>query len=201
MPLGSLLSVSLLFFTKKPNIFRAIVPREREKLNFRSGTSGTWGGVASCRARAAEIEKMAAQRLVRTVYRKDLFLGKVAIVTGGGTGLGKAITKELANLGCRVVIASRKLEKLWSAAEEINHALPGDGVGGAQTSSSPALVFPFQCNIRNEHQVHATPHTLKHFAFDHCVCRVCVRGKAKNNQMKVEQSVYVHVCVCVCVCV
>ena len=49
---------------------------------------------------------------LRTVFRNDIFLGKVAIVTGGGTGLGRAITKELAILGCRIVIASRKMENL-----------------------------------------------------------------------------------------
>ena len=88
--------------------------------------------------------------LVRTAFRKDLFLGKVAIVTGGGTGIGRAITKELAELGCRVVIASRKRETLESAAAEINHTLSKD-VGGA--ALPPLRVFPFQCNIRSEEQV------------------------------------------------
>ena len=93
----------------------------------------------------------------RTVFRDNLFTGKVAIVTGGGTGIGKAITKELSRLGCRVVIASRKLEKLQEAAQEINRELE---VGGANvdhvTSSAPPappLVFPFTCNIRKEEQV------------------------------------------------
>ena len=37
----------------------------------------------------------------------DTFTGKVAFVTGGGTGLGRGITKLLSVLGARVVIASR----------------------------------------------------------------------------------------------
>lgn len=44
---------------------------------------------------------------------------KVAIVTGGGTGLGKVIALELSRLGAKVVVASRKMENLEAAANEI----------------------------------------------------------------------------------
>jgi NAD(P)-dependent dehydrogenase (short-subunit alcohol dehydrogenase family) len=44
--------------------------------------------------------------------------GKVALVTGGGRGIGKAITRRLAEAGADVVIASRKLEVLQSTAME-----------------------------------------------------------------------------------
>jgi 2,4-dienoyl-CoA reductase len=37
----------------------------------------------------------------------DTFKGKVAFVTGGGTGLGKAVSQKLSELGAIVVIASR----------------------------------------------------------------------------------------------
>jgi peroxisomal trans-2-enoyl-CoA reductase len=85
---------------------------------------------------------------LRTAFRKDIFLGKVAIVTGGGTGIGRAITKELALLGCRVVIASRKMDQLETAAAAINHTYSRN-MGGAAGGG----VFPFQCNIRSEDQV------------------------------------------------
>jgi NAD(P)-dependent dehydrogenase (short-subunit alcohol dehydrogenase family) len=44
--------------------------------------------------------------------------GKIAIVTGGGRGIGKAIAKHLAEAGANVVIASRKLENLEKTARE-----------------------------------------------------------------------------------
>jgi NAD(P)-dependent dehydrogenase (short-subunit alcohol dehydrogenase family) len=45
--------------------------------------------------------------------------GKVAIVTGGGRGLGKAIALGLAGAGADLVVASRKLDNCEEAAREI----------------------------------------------------------------------------------
>lgn len=49
--------------------------------------------------------------------------GKVAVVTGGSSGIGKAIAAKLTALGAEVVIAARNEARLKAAAEELN-ALP-----------------------------------------------------------------------------
>lgn len=81
-----------------------------------------------------------------SVFRPGLFNHKVAIITGGGTGIGKAISEELLGLGCSVVISSRKKERLEEAAQEMKQRIP---------PSSPASVTPLQCNIRNQDEVKA----------------------------------------------
>ncbi len=50
--------------------------------------------------------------------------GKVALVTGGGRGIGKAIARRFAEAGADVVIASRKVENLKATAREFQ-GLPG----------------------------------------------------------------------------
>ncbi len=47
------------------------------------------------------------------------FEGRIGIVTGGATGIGNAIARELANLGATVVLCSRKEENLGKAVEQI----------------------------------------------------------------------------------
>ena len=54
-----------------------------------------------------------------TVFRPDLFAGQVALITGGGSGIGRGIADLLAALGAHVVLASRKLERVEAAAAEI----------------------------------------------------------------------------------
>ncbi|XP_071103056.1 peroxisomal trans-2-enoyl-CoA reductase-like isoform X1 [Haliotis cracherodii] len=83
---------------------------------------------------------------VASVFRAGLFKDRVAIVTGGGTGIGKAIALELLYLGCKVMIASRKTEQLEKASVEMCKQIDRQGRG-------PAQLHHVQCNIRKEEQV------------------------------------------------
>ena len=49
----------------------------------------------------------------------DLLDGKVAVVTGGGRGIGARIARELADAGARVAVAARSSEQIEAVAREI----------------------------------------------------------------------------------
>jgi len=76
-----------------------------------------------------------------TVFKPDTLAGKVAIVTGGGTGIGRAIALEFAKVGADVVLASRKVETLEKVAGEVR-SLGRKGIA-------------VQCDVRERAQVDA----------------------------------------------
>jgi citronellol/citronellal dehydrogenase len=78
---------------------------------------------------------------MRSIFRPGLFAGQVVIVSGGGTGIGRATARELAALGATVVLCSRKAEHLEPARDAIIAA------GGA----AEAIV----CDIREPDAVEA----------------------------------------------
>lgn len=53
------------------------------------------------------------------MFQKDLFQGKRILVTGGGTGLGKSMTRRFLELGAEVSIVGRRKEVLDETAEEL----------------------------------------------------------------------------------
>ena len=78
---------------------------------------------------------------------------KIVIVTGGGSGLGKAMTKYFLQLGAKVVITSRNLEKLQATAKELE-----DETGGK--------VLCVACDVRNWDEVEAMKDAaIKEFGF------------------------------------
>ena len=56
------------------------------------------------------------------MFIPTLLEGQVAVITGGGTGIGLAIAKRLGELGARVAIASRNSEHLEKGTADLRHA-------------------------------------------------------------------------------
>lgn len=90
----------------------------------------------------------------KSVFRDGLFTGKTALVTGGGTGLGYAIAKELALLGATVIIASRRLETCQAAAHELNAWLQQQQKFQNYPSVGRVIAGP-STSIRKEEEIQA----------------------------------------------
>ncbi len=58
----------------------------------------------------------------RSIFAEGILKGRVAFVTGGGTGITGGVARALAEAGARVALVSRKLEHLEPAAAKINEA-------------------------------------------------------------------------------
>jgi peroxisomal trans-2-enoyl-CoA reductase len=71
-------------------------------------------------------------------FRSGLFEDQVAVVTGGGTGIGRAVATELLELGAKVAIASRKPEHLQPAVAELSKI--GDAIALECDIREPASV-------------------------------------------------------------
>src|SRR6266568_904900 len=69
------------------------------------------------------------------------FTEQVALVTGGGTGIGRAFAEALAAAGARVVIASRRKEVLEESAQDINELVGWE------------RIFPYAFDIRDRSQI------------------------------------------------
>ncbi|MFT4983194.1 MAG: NAD(P)-dependent dehydrogenase (short-subunit alcohol dehydrogenase family) [Flavobacterium sp.] len=74
------------------------------------------------------------------MLRDDALKGKVIVVTGGGSGLGKAMTQYFLELGAKVAITSRDLDKLKNTASELEKETGG-------------TCLPIQCDVRHYEEV------------------------------------------------
>ncbi|MGH9661514.1 MAG: SDR family NAD(P)-dependent oxidoreductase, partial [Bryobacteraceae bacterium] len=75
------------------------------------------------------------------MFRDRIFEGRVAVITGGGTGVGRAFALRFAELGARLVLASRSGEHLEPACAEIRER-------GGQAIAAPT-------DVRQPEQVEA----------------------------------------------
>ena len=74
------------------------------------------------------------------MFDRELFKGKTAVVTGGGTGIGKEIARAFAEHGASVALASRDAERLEAAALELAKATGGKFAAIATDVSDHASV-------------------------------------------------------------
>ena len=56
------------------------------------------------------------------MFQEGLFKDHVAVITGGGTGIGLAIATRLGELGARIVIGSRNSENIEHGSAALRHA-------------------------------------------------------------------------------
>ena len=85
-----------------------------------------------------------------SVFRAGLFDSQVALVTGGGSGIGRGIADTLAALGAHVVLASRKQERVDAAAAEIR-AAGGKASGVAVDVREPERVQQMMADVAATH--------------------------------------------------
>ncbi len=78
----------------------------------------------------------------KPMLKEGSLKGNVIVITGGGSGLGKAMTTYFLELGAKVTITSRNLEKLESVKLELEEKTGGK-------------VLPIQCDVRHYDQVEA----------------------------------------------
>eukprot|EP00002_Diphylleia_rotans_P028412 TRINITY_DN5736_c0_g1_i1.p1 TRINITY_DN5736_c0_g1~~TRINITY_DN5736_c0_g1_i1.p1 ORF type:complete len:288 (-),score=73.78 TRINITY_DN5736_c0_g1_i1:68-931(-) len=102
-------------------------------------------------SRSQELEKRNPIGISTNVFKEDFLAGKVALVTGGATGISFSITKTLMKHGCNTAIMSRKMDKLKTSAAELEQ-------------STGKKCFPVSADVRDPKQVEAAiDQVLQHF--------------------------------------
>src|SRR5690606_38409410 len=83
---------------------------------------------------------MGTKDLKQGMLRDDALKGKTIVITGGGTGLGRAMGTYFLKLGANLVITSRKLDVLEESAKEMEKETGG-------------TIFPVACDVRNYEEI------------------------------------------------
>ena len=83
----------------------------------------------------------------KPMLKEGSLKNQVIVVTGGGSGLGKAMSTYFLELGAKVAITSRNLEKLQKTADELHEKTGGE-------------VLAVACDVRIYHQVEAMLQTV-----------------------------------------
>ncbi|MDB5120819.1 MAG: short-chain dehydrogenase [Sphingobacteriales bacterium] len=87
--------------------------------------------------------------------RDDALKGRTIIITGGGTGLGKAMSTYFLQLGANVVITSRNFDVLKNTALELESLTGGS-------------VLPLSCDVRNPEEIdEVLKQSIEHYGTIH----------------------------------
>jgi peroxisomal 2,4-dienoyl-CoA reductase len=129
------------------------------------------------------------------IFANGILDGRVAFVTGGGTGITGGVARALAEAGANVALVSRSLEHLEPAAAAINDARPvrgssptvRAGVGGNPTvreGVATGEAFAVAADVRKPDEVEkAIAATIDHFG----KIDIVVNGAAGNFLCKPEE--------------
>lgn len=90
------------------------------------------------------------ERGSQSVFREGLFKGEVALVSGGGSGLGRAIAVQLAHLGAHVALCGRRIERLEETAATIR-ATGGTVSAHAMSIRDPDAVAALVAEVVAQH--------------------------------------------------
>lgn len=90
-----------------------------------------------------------------SVFRERLFAGRVCVITGGGSGIGRCTAHELAALGARVVLIGRKLEKLQRVAGELSQRGYQADLHALDIRDEPALIAAVKHTVEQHGRIDA----------------------------------------------
>ncbi|KAF8629791.1 hypothetical protein AX17_005570 [Amanita inopinata Kibby_2008] len=95
----------------------------------------------------------------RSVFKDDIFKGKVLFCTGGGSGICKGMTEAMMRHGADAVIVARKLDRLEKAAKELSEA-------------TGQRCIPVQADVRQPESLkEAAKKVIEHFGkIDFVIC-------------------------------
>jgi NAD(P)-dependent dehydrogenase (short-subunit alcohol dehydrogenase family) len=86
------------------------------------------------------------------MFTSDLLANKRVLITGGGTGLGKAMARRFLELGAAVHICGRREEVLEQTAAELSESKPSEA---RPAKTTKALIHAIPCDVRNRDAVEA----------------------------------------------
>jgi peroxisomal 2,4-dienoyl-CoA reductase len=85
-----------------------------------------------------------------SLFRDDAFSGRVALITGGGTGIGRGIALALAEHGARTAILSRNAERVEPTADEITTSTGRDCLPLVADVRDPDALNPAVARVVHE---------------------------------------------------